>query len=465
MMIHKNIFLIILALGLAACSGVKDLVTPDVDMPQTFMPGIETDSACVADMEWWDFYADSTLCRLIDKTLHNNRDLLKAASRVEEARNLYGIDRLNYLPDITGLAGGNHETNKYNGGVTTKDPEYDLKLTVNWEINLMGAMSWAQKSGLAKYKASVDDLHAMRMSLVAEVASSYFRLIALKNELSIVRQTLETREESLNQARLRFEGGLTSETVYQQAKVEYATTAALVPNLERQIKVAENAVTLLLGEYPRNILGSDMPDLTLNLPEDLPAGVTSTLLERRPDVKASEHRLAAAMADVGLSYANQFPNIRLAFTPGFENESLSRFFASPFTYVVGNITGTIFDFGKKKRKYKASVAAYDQARYDYEKAVISAFTEVNSAIETYRRVKENRQLKVDLRDATVKYVSLAHIQYRAGSLNYIDVLDAQRRYFDAQIAVSNATRDEYLALINLYKVLGGGWKAEKSNDK
>lgn len=447
----------------AACSGVKNLSDPNVDVPSTYMPGLEADSACVADMDWWNFYTDSTLCNLIRVALRNNHDLLKAAARVEEARQLYGVDKLNYLPDVTGLVGTIYETNKYNGGPTLKDPEYDLKLTVNWEVNLWGAMSWAQKNSFAKFEASVDDMHAMRMTLIAEVASAYYRLVALQNELAIVKQTLATREESLNQARIRFEGGLTSETVYQQAKVEYATAAALLPNLKRQVKVLENSITILMGEFPHEVIKHQTESYGISLPENLPTGLPSTLLERRPDVKAAEHRLAAAMAAVGVAYANRFPNIRLAFTPGFENESLSRFFASPFTYTIGNVAGTIFDFGKKKRKYKASIAAYDQARYDYEKAVINAFTEVNTAIETYNRVKENGKLKIELCDAALKYVQLARLQYQAGTLNYIDVLDAQRRYFDAQIAVSNAHRDEYLTLINLYKVLGGGWSSESAS--
>ncbi|WP_297069817.1 efflux transporter outer membrane subunit [uncultured Duncaniella sp.] len=453
-----HIFIALIAL--TSCSGVKNLTQADITMPETYMPGLESDSACVADMAWWEFYADSTLCHLIRLTLDNNRDLLKSAAKVEEARHLYGIDKANFYPEINGLAGANYETNNYSGSGTTKDPEYDLKFTVSWEMNLWGSLSWAKKRGAARFQASVEDLHAMRMTLIAEVAYAYFRLIALDNELAIVRQTLATREESLEQARIRFEGGLTSETVYQQAKVEYASAAALVPNLERQVTVARNAITLLMGEYPREILERGQLALNITLPEKLPAGIPSTLLERRPDLRAAERRLAAAMADVGVNYANRFPNLRLAFTPGFENDALADFFKSPFTYSIGTITGSVFDFGRKKRKYQAAIAVYDQARYDYEKAVITAFTEVNSALETYRRVKENGKLKVELRDATVKYVQLAHLQYRAGTLNYIDVLDAQRRYFDAQIGVSNALRDEYLALINLYKVLGGGWTTE-----
>lgn len=460
-MIRNNLLIIILALAAASCSGVKNLSQPEVEMPSTYMPEMETDSACVADLEWWKFYTDSALCSLIDKTLHHNRDLLKSAAKVEQVRNLYGVEKLNYLPEIGGLVGASHETNKYNGGPTSKDPEYDLKFPITWEVNLFGAMSWAQKGAHARYEASLDDYHAMRMTLVAETASAYFRLLALKNELAIVRRTLGTREEALEQARLRFEGGLTSETVYQQAKVEYATTAALVPNLERQVKEASNAITLLIGEFPNDSLFADMPMSAFDLPAKIPTGVPSTLLQRRPDVSAAEHRLAAAMADVGLSYANRFPNFRLTFTPGWENESLSKFFASPFTYVIGNITGTIFDFGKKKRKYQAQIAAYEQAKYDYEKAVITAFTEVNSAIVAYQKVTENRKLKTELCEASLKYVKLARLQYRAGTLNYIDVLDAQRRYFDAQIAVSNALRDEHLALTHLYKALGGGWNPTK----
>lgn len=457
--LHISILIssVLFILGLSGCSGVKNLAAPDVTMPESYMPGLESDSASVADLDWWEFYADSTLCRIMRVTLDNNRDLLKAAARVEEMRQLYGVAKAEMFPEVSILAGASHETNNYGGSGTTKDPEYDLKLPINWEINLWGSLSWAKKQGAANYAASIEDYRAMRMTLIAEVASAYFRLIALDNELAIVRQTLSTRQQSLEQARIRFEGGLTSETVYQQAKVEYSTTASLVPNLERQVTVARNALTLLMGEYPREIFDRGQLALNIILPEKLPAGVPSDLMRRRPDIRAASKRLAAAMSKVGYTYADRFPSLRLTFTPGFENDELSGFFKSPFTYVLGNITGSVFDFGRKKRKYQAAIAAYDQARYDYEKTVIQAFTEVNTAITTYRRIKETSKLKVELRDATVKYVQLAHLQYRGGTLNYIDVLDAQRRYFDAQIGVSNALRDEYLALINLYKVLGGGW--------
>ena len=269
--------------------------------------------------------------------------------------------------------------------------------------------------------------------------------------------TLATRREALAKAKLRFEGGLTSETVYQQAQVEYATTAAYVPDLERRIEIVRNSLALLVGAFPGEKFDVSQSVLDERLPERIPVGVPSTLLERRPDIRSSEQKLKAALAACGVAYSNRFPRIRIAVTGGWENDEVANLFKSPFTYLLGNIAGTIFDFGRNKRKYQASIAAYEQARLTYEKCVLNAFREVNDAVITYNKLRETAALRSSLRDAALKYVELANIQYLAGTLNYIDVLDAQRRYFEARISLSNAIRDEYLALAQIYKTLGGGW--------
>ena len=451
--------LLSLAIVQSGCSGLGHVTRPEIDLPENYAGASSPDSITIADLEWWQFYADTTLCRIIRHTLDHNRDILKAAATVEELRQLYGVEKLNLAPTVTGIAGATHETNDYYGEAFKKDPEYSLKATIAWEVNLWGALSWARKQGKAKFEASREDLRAMRMTLISEAASTYFRLLALDNELAIVRRTLAARLEALEQARLRFEGGLTPETVFQQAKVEYASTASLVPDLERRIAICRNALTMLMGEYPGERVSTGSLDLGITMPSDLPAGLPSSLLKRRPDIRAAEFRLAAAMANVGLSYADRFPSLKIAFTGGLENDELSHFLKSPFTYALGNITGSIFDFGRKKRKYQASISACDRARYDYEQTLMKAFTEVSDAIITYRKVHEASALRSELRDAARKYVDLALLQYRAGTLNYLDVLDAQRRFFDAQIGVNNAMRDEYLALANLYKALGGGWNS------
>ena len=236
--------------GLGSCSAVRHCKAPEVDFPAAIAGGAAADSLAIADMEWWRFYGDSTLCNIIRHTLANNKDMLAAAARVERMRQLYRIGKAERLPSVSGTAYADHETNDYAGEEPSRDPEFGAKATVSWELDLWGNLRWAKRKGGAEYLASVEDRRAMQMTLVAEVAAAYFRLMALDNELSIVRRTLITRSEGAYQAQLRFEGGLTSETVFQQAKVEYASTAALIPDLERKIEVMENSISLLMGENP-----------------------------------------------------------------------------------------------------------------------------------------------------------------------------------------------------------------------
>lgn len=461
---HLHILLCgVVAAVVTSCSGTRSLPKADLGVMPGAYVAATADSMCVADIDWWEFYTDPALRTIISRTLENNRDLLIAAARVEELRQLYGVDKLNYLPTITGLAQGIRETNDYYAEPYKLDPEYDLKATLNWEIDLWGGLSQARRKSAAQFMASVEQKRAMQITLIAEAATAYFNLVALVNELDIVRRTLATREQALEKSRLRFEGGLTSEIVYQQAKVELATTSSLVPGLERRITLAKNAISLLMGEYP----GDDFPALTQHLderlPERLPVGIPSTLLERRPDLRASEQNLKAALASAGVAYSNRFPSLRISLTGGWENDEFSSLLRSPFSYILGNVTGTIFDFGRNKRKYKAAVAAYEQARLAYERDVMAAFTEVSDAVVTYLRMLETAQRRTELRDAAFKYVDLANKQYIGGTINYIDVLDAHRRYFDAQTSLLNAVRDEYLSIVALYKALGGGWLPANSN--
>ena len=476
------IFVILAALtvGFSSCSAVRHCQAPEVEMPGQIASGY-TDSLTIADLSWWQFYGDSTLRRVIELTLENNKDMLAAAARVEQMRQLYRISKAERLPNFSAKGLADYETNDYADEESSRDPEFSAKLSVSWELDLWGNLRWAKRKGGAEYLSSVEDWRAMRMTLVAEVATAYFQLMALDNELSIVRRTLRTRSEGVQQALLkilegtvanvppqggrkhphqefiRFEGGLTSETVYQQAKVEYASTATLIPDLESRIEIMENSIALLMGKSPDwEVLRGQM-NIEAEFPDSLPVGLPSGLLQRRPDVRASEQQLRSAMASAGMAYADRFPRLTFNLVGGWENDALQGFFRSPFSYVAAAIAAPVFGFGRKQAKYRAALAAYDVARLGYEKKVLEVFKEANDAVVTYRNVRKTAALKVALRDAARKYVELANLQYRGGSINYIDVLDAQRRYFDAQIGLSNAVRDEHLALVQLYKALGGGW--------
>lgn len=449
------------ALMFAACSAVRHCQQPQLNLPESIEPGQPLDSTTIADIDWWQFYGDSTLCRLIRRTLDNNKEMLAAAANVERMRQLYRIDKAVRLPNISAPVYANRETNEYYGKPFSNDPEIGVKASLSWELDLWGNLRWAKRQGGAEYLASVEAWRAMRMTLVAEVATAYFELMALDNELAIVRRTLETRREDVHQARLRSEGGLTAETVYQQAQVEYATTAALIPDLERRIQVMENGISMLMGGYPGQEIPRRRLELDVSMPDTLAVGIPSVLLQRRPDVRASEQQLRAALAGVGVAYADRFPRFNLSLTGGVEDGYFEHLFEAPFTYMAANIAAPIFGFGRKQAKYRAALAAYDEARLGYERKVLEVFKETDDALVTYRSVRESAARMVTLREAASKYVELANIQFRGGYINYIDVLDAQRRYLDAQISLSNAVRDEHLALVNLYKALGGGWSLDE----
>ncbi|MDE6140230.1 MAG: efflux transporter outer membrane subunit [Alistipes sp.] len=452
----NTVLICLAAVGSVACSAVKQCQAPQLNLPDNIAGRV--DSLTVADVAWWEFYGDTILCRIIERTLSDNKNIRSAAARVEQMQQMYRISKANRLPNVSIGVLGDYETNDYYGEAPLRDPQFDLKATVRWEADLWGNLRWAKRKGESEYMATVEDERAMRMMLVAETASAYFRLVALDNELSIVRQTLDTRREGVAQAKLRFEGGLTSETVYQQAQVEYAATAALIPDLERQIEITENAISLLMGGYPDWEVVRGKMNVSEIRSEDLPVGIPSVLLQRRPDLRASEARLRAALAGVGIAYADRFPRLVFSLTGGLENDDIKGLLRSPFSYVAGTLAAPVFGFGRKKAAYKAQLAAYEQARLAYEQKVLEVFKETDDAIVSYRSAREAAQLKSDLCDAARKYVDLANLQYRAGSINYIDVLDAQRRYFNAQTGLSNAVRDEHLALVQLYKALGGGWQ-------
>ena len=443
---------------LSACSGVKGLKEPYVHHYGDFSKIDYVDSICLADLEWWRFYSDSTLCSLLERVVNNNRDLLKSEARLEQLRQLYGISKTNLLPEIGFNVQAEYETIDHGGNGATTSPTYSVKFPIAWEINLWGSQIWARREAEAEYHATEEDSRALKMELIAETADAYYTLMALENELSIVRRTMDTREESVRIAKLRYEAGLTSEMLYNQTLVEYSSAAALVPQLEQKWYETRDKLTLLMGEVPHDIDQIGKLPQTFIGPEQLPAGMPSDLLKRRPDIRAAEQRLNAARANVGMTYADRFPSFRISLLPGLENDELAHFLKSPYNDFIGSLAGPLIDFNRRKKKYKASLAAYEEARLDYEDVVLKAFTEVNTMLHIYYHVQESFYRTKELRDASAEYMQLAQLQFRAGMTNYIDVLDAQRSYFDAQIAFSNAVRDQYRALVNIYKALGGGWR-------
>ena len=453
---HHYISFIIILFVFSGCKLGKKYARPNIQLPET-LDSTSVDSISIADYNWEVIYTDTTLQTLIRKTLDHNKDMMIAAARIKQLAALKRIDHANMFPEIGARAYAKRERENYGGDDYSMDDEFDLKGTASWELDLWGKLRWTKDKSMAEFVGAIENQRALQMSLIAQVAQSYFELVALDNELSIVKKTVDARQESLHLARIRYEGGITSEVPFRQAQVELARTTTLVPDLEKEITLKENEIALLTGEYPHNISRSTLPE-DIMFPVSLPVGLPSALLERRPDIRQAEQELIAANASVGIAYTSMFPNISLTATYGLESDLLSELLKSPHHLISGNLTQPIFAMGKNRARLKASKAAYEQALYSYEKVVLSAFKDAYNAITEFNKAKEVYETRLRLEQSAKSTLELIHLQYISKVISYMDLLDAQRTYLDAQISLSNAIRDRQITLVNLYKALGGGWE-------
>ncbi len=450
--IYSLIFLSILFFS--SCKIGKNYIRPNLNLPDSL--ALNQDTLSLGNQDWWNLYTDSTLQTLITKALDHNKDLLIAASRIKEMAERKRISIANLLPEVRGNLTVERETENH-GGDARKDSEtFEAQLLLSWELDLWGNLRWGKSVSLAEYLQSIEAQRALRITIISEVAQAYYELVALDTELEIVRQTLKAREEGMRLARIRYEGGLTSETSYRQSQVELARTATLIPDLERKVVLKENDIAFLTGEYPNHIVRSRF-NQEFDFPNNLPVGMPSQLLERRPDIREAEQKLIAANAKVGVAYTNMFPKISLTGRFGSESKSLSDILKSPYSLIEGALLTPILGWGKHRASYKAQKASYEGQLYNYEKVVLNAFRETENAIVNFNKIKEVYDLRAKLEHSAKVYLDLAQLQYINGVINYLNVLDAQRVYFDAQISLSNTIRDQLIAVVQLYKTLGGGW--------
>lgn len=341
---YRMLSILLAATLLGSCQIGKRYTRPELNLPDT-LDSLSVDTMSIGDYPWEEVYTDTTLQALIRKTLAYNKDMQIAAARVKELAARKRIQIGNMLPQVGLRIYAERERENYGGDNYSQDDQFDLKGTVNWEIDLWGKLRWAKDKSVADFLGSIENQRALKMSLVAEVAQSYFELVALDNELAIVRQTVDARRESLHLARIRYEGGLTSETAFRQAQVELARTSTLVPDLERQITLKENDIAFLTGDYPHHIRRTALPEDVL-LPISLPVGLPSTLLERRPDVRQAEQALIAANAEVGIAFTSLFPSLTLNASYGGESDLLSELLESPWYLLSANLLQPVFSWGK-----------------------------------------------------------------------------------------------------------------------
>lgn len=449
------LFVAVCLVFLSGCKLGQKYVAPNLEGMPTAFDTLSISDQSIQDIGWATLYNDSVLQKYISKALLHNKDIRIATARIKEMEANKRISFSEMFPSVDYKLNAYRERENDEDKLGVYSNEGSGYLIASWEVDVWGRLRWANDVGIASFLQTVEAQRWLRLTIVAQVAQAYFELEALDKELKIVNQTLKARKEGVRFAKLRYEGGLTSEIPYRQSLVELARTETLIPSLEQSIKLKENDLFVLMGEYPSSTLERDDSFTDQHL-QTLPVEIPSVILKRRPDVIQAEQELIAANAKVGMAYTDMFPKIKITGNIGGENEELLDLLKSPAWLIDGLITGPIFNMGRNKAKHKAAQAVYEQTTIKYEKKVLEVFKEVNSAIINHNKTQDIYESDERLYNSTKVNEGLIRLQYMNGSTSYIDLLDAQRQLFDAEIALNRADLNRSLSVVSLYKVLGGG---------
>jgi multidrug efflux system outer membrane protein len=465
-MISRHWIVAIALLMLTGCAVGPNYKRPPVTVPGTYR-GLAADSepqatSSLGDEKWWTVYQDEQLQALIREALAQNYDMRIAAARVLQAQAVLGITRADQFPTITGGASASSLSlprTKTLPGFESSSNQVNLSLF--WELDFWGKYRRATEAARANLLSTEWGQKAVVSSLVSNVASAYFQLLELDAEMEISRRTLATRKDSLRLVEIRAKGGATSLLDVRQSEQLVYTAAASIPDLERRIEQQENLISILLGRNPGPVIrGKPLVENPL-LPV-VPAGLPSSLLARRPDIQSVEQQLVAANARIGVAKAAYFPEITLTATGGYQSSALTNLFSGPagFWSFGGQLLQPIFTGGRIRSNVRLTEAQEQEAVLVYQQSIQQAFREVSDSLVSYRKDQEFRAQQQLVTTAAQDATRLSGVRYQGGVTSYLEVLDSDTRYFDAQLSLAQAQLNERLALVQLYNALGGGWQQQ-----
>jgi len=445
---------------LARCAVGPKYSRPDTKAPSSYtQEHVQSDS--ITNMKWWEVFKDSALNNLIHVAVKENKDIRVAIARVDESRAILGYNKANLGPflDYSARARGTNFGSTAEGAtVAFPTNSYSALGNISWEIDIWGKLRHANRAAYAQMLASEEDRRSVYISLVSQVAENYFQLSGLDERHELARRTYESRKEYERILTLRFERGEVAELDKLQAEQLTASAEAQVYALEREIVLTENALNVLLGRastpITRGFSNAEQP-----LPVEIPQGLPSQLLERRPDIRSSEQKLIAQTEQVGYAVALRFPSLSLTGFLGIASQDLSTLTKGDafLGSVTGQLAGPFFRFGQNKRRVEAEKALARQFGYVYEKTVINAFAEVENSLAQIRTYKKEYHAREHQVAATQKTLNLSRALYDNGYTSFLQVLDSERELYSASYDKSLALQNQLISTVMLYKALGGGW--------
>ena len=456
-------FLPLLAL-LAGCAVGPNYKRPAVKLPPDYraaIPAQTAEAASLGNEKWWDVYQDPVLAQLIHTALQQNYDVRIAATRVLEAQAQLGITRANQFPSAS--VGASVYTQQ-NSKVSSLFPAYEvnagqLNLSVIWNLDFWGKYRRQTEEARAQLLASKWGQQAVISSLVANVATAYFELRALDSELDIAKRTLGSRQQSLQLTKVLETHGSASDLDVSQSEQLVYTASETIPDLERQIEQQENLLSILLGENPGSI-PRGKPLTEQPVPEAVPAGLPSELLERRPDIRQAEEIIVAANAQIGVAKASFFPSLSLTGTGGLESNALHHFLQQPSQtwFAAFGVTQPVFQGGALRSQLRLARAQWQESVLSYQQTVQNALGQVSDALVGSQKDREFRKQQELLVQAAERSDRLSMFLYKQGGASYLQVLTNETNYFSAELNLVQAQLNERLALVQLYQALGGGWQ-------
>jgi len=456
---------LILVSGLTvACSVGPNYQRPTMEISETYRSQIGIpESASIADLPWWEIFQDDILQGLITEALQNNYDLRTAAARVEQFRALAGVARSEFFPQ-TNYEGGAGRSRGMSQFFTPVPPgktgnAFSGTFNLAWEIDVWGRIRRSNEAALAQLFASEEFRRGVVLTLVSTVAQAYFELLELDLELEIARGTTQSFRRTLELFTRRLQMGVASKLETARAEAALASTAATIPNLELQIVAKENQLSVLLGRNPGPIVRG-RPLIDQAFPQT-PPGLPSQLLERRPDILQAEQTLIAANAQVGVAIANFFPRLGLTSLYGGASAEVSEVIngRASIWAIASQVAGPMLQGGLLYENYQATLAQQEQTKWQYEQSVISAFQEVSNALISQQKLAEILQQQVRAVAAFQESARLSLLRYEGGFASYFEVIEAQQQLFPAENALAQVRRDQLIAVVQLYRALGGGWSA------
>ncbi len=456
------------ALSLAGCAVGPNYKRPAVNAPSGFRGATnDVSTNSLADLPWWSVFKDPVLQDLVQVALTNNYDLRITLTRIDQAQALQAQARSQFLPQVDYRGDATRGRNSFlaapspNGGRTTDS--FLGAFEAVWEIDLWGRVRRMNEAARANFMASQEGRRSVMISLVSGVASAYFELLELDEQLAIAKRTRDSYERTFKLFDDQHAAGLVSNLEVSRAKLALRSVSANIPEIERQIALKENEINVLLGRNP-NPIPRTATLVAQEFPVEIPVGLPSDLLERRPDIRMAEQKVRQANAEIGVAIGDFFPRVGLTtFYGGASTELHNLTSTSANTWsLAASAAGPLFTGGRLTGRYRQAKAASEEARLQYQDAALIAFHEVSDALISRRRFEEGRVEQAEAVEAGREAVKLATVRYQEGKASYYEVLEAQQQLFPAENTLSRFEVARRLAVIQLYKALGGGWSLEES---